>query len=394
MRFKLFSKELFGGTKKLMLFCIVSMLVYIIVAFQLLLSTSAKSEFGPDVIFYGQPSETWVSFEKYADLSNDTVKKVSDKMDGTASVYGLVERNIITVQRENSLENITYTMYGATQDFIKLQLEMYLQEGRLPADGVNEVLVGGYFAKAFELQIGDTVSVKTVNLTNLGQIDISFDLSGENSSDKYTVVGIIGNTGGYFEYSAIVPRETQSDVGINSVWIYFTGETASEQYVSEFVNDKTSFFANSGISVTAEPFQNKNTGILSTVLSSGYIFFIVIVLSYLMISYIFKGLSRKLGVLKAIGVSGSYIFKCYFIGVMLIQVISYLLSMLLLEITCRYLNNMISDAYGYVVSIYSINIEMVVFLGLMFLTMVGSFGICLYLKINYTKPKAAMNMKG
>ncbi|MDR0919127.1 MAG: ABC transporter permease [Oscillospiraceae bacterium] len=391
MKYKLFYKELFGSKTKVIIFAVISLLMYSLIGIQVLLSTqNSTSTITPDLEFYGTQYGEAILFDKYNPIDSNFKQFLTEKGEDSFECYDVIERNIITVRKENSLENITYRLISFDYKFIKNKLEKELLYGNIPTENENEILVGAYIAKAFDFKIGESTSKKTASLKGLGAVDIYFDLSGNFKEMDYRVSGILNATNDILDYCVIIPYETQPNITPNSEWVYFTSDNSEQIYKESLVQDNTNFFSEYSLGGVAENFQNNNNGIVNLLLNISYIFLLVIVLSYLIISYIVKGINRKLGILKALGLSDGYIFKCYLLGIIIIQLFSLFLSILLSYFLCIGLNGFISDSYGYDVNIYRIEISFFIVLIMMFIIVILSMWSILRYKITKISPKVAM----
>lgn len=394
MKFKLFSKELFGGKKKLVIFCIISILIYLLVAIQVVLSAQTSECVAvPDIVFSGKMVGSAISYEKYGSIQMGFADLIVSELEDKADAYELIERNIITVQKKNSLESVTYSVFACPHSFFENKLSTLMNEGTIPAEGKRQAIIGGYLAKAFDIGVGDVIAKKGVNLANLGMVDIVLDLSGEFKEIEYEVVGILGDTEGYFDYAFLIGSETQAGIPCNTVWTYFLSDDAIELYVKRIVNSGMSLLSENGIGYVSEPYHYKEQGIFSLILRNSYLFLLVVVFSYMLLAYVLKGVTYKLGIMKAIGISGQYIYKCYFTGIFVIQIVSYLLSFAAMYFLCSGLNRSISKAYGYDVNLYRITFNMFFVVTMMLVITLATFWLSLYYKINHIKPKVAMNIK-
>ncbi len=395
MRFALFSKELFGGKKKLIMFCVFSVMIYLLVGIQIvMLVKTSNSAIMPDLIFTGSGFIDSMPFTKYQNINDGYSDAVDQALEHQSQSYNLIERNLITVTKLNSLENVNYSIFACDNNFLKDKLESEIIEGSIPEEGKMQAIVGGYFAKAFDIKVGDVVS-KKFGLGNLSDVSIVSDINGIfEDKYEYEIVGILDNTDGYFDYSFIIPSATQPGNQANTVWTYFDNTSVSDLYVEKFVNNGTIDFTEYGVHGISEKYQSKASGPFDLILNNAYIFLLVIVFSYILIAYVMKGVTYKLGVMKAIGVSNKYIYSCYFGGVFLIQIVSFIFGIGFMKVLCNGLNSMISESYGFTVNIYRITGNMVMIIILMLVVTLATFLLSLQNKINHIKPKIAMNMKG
>lgn len=394
MKFTLFSKELFGGRKKLVIFCFISFLIYLLVAIQVVLSAESSGCVAvPDVVFSGKIDGNAISYEKYGNIKMGFADLIVGELEDKADVYELIERNIITVQKENSLESVTYSIFACSHSFFEDRLSALMSEGTIPLEGIRQAVIGGYLAKAFHIEVGDVITKKSVNLANLGMVDIVLDLSGDFREIEYEVVGILDDTEGYFDYAFLIGGETQGNISCNTVWVYFLSDDVIDLYIEKIVETDKSFFSENGIGTVLEPYHHKEQGLFSLILKNGYLFLLAAVFSYILIAYVLKGVTYKLGIMKAIGISDQYIYKCYFTGIFVIQIVSYILSFVVVHFLCVLLNRSISEAYGYDVNLYRVTFNMFFVVTMMLVITLAAFHLSLYYRINHIKPKAAMSIK-
>lgn len=381
MKTKLFSKELFGGMGKTVFFAVMTLISTFLICF-LLTFTSERSyaKLSPNVTFSGLPSRSFSRM--YEDISRDFAQTWKEKLSDEAKVYQFTTRYSFSITKPGQISGDDYFRYACEHEFLEDVIKEFVYEGRIPEKGKKEILLGGYLAHLTGAKIGDTVSY--FDLENKARIE--FSVTDDNTEIPYEVVGILNSTGGKFDYSVLFEAETQENVTPNTVWIYLPGKEAVSSYRSvngDFV------LSNYGIGTTSENIGLSGGAGIKKLLPL-FVTIFAVVLEGLLLAYAMKGISRKLGILKALGIRDKYIFECYLGGIAVIQLASSLISVVVTKMICNVLNNGYSEQIGFPITVYSVSARIILLMLMITAVVLISLAGILKIRVNAVSPKKAM----
>lgn len=103
-----------------------------------------------------------------------------------------------------------------------------------------------------------------------------------------------------------------------------------------------------------------------------------------------KGLTKKIGILKAIGISDIYITKTFIGGMSLIIFISVAVGLLLAYFISNTVNNYVSNFYGFRIEEYMLNSAVYIVVGLQTVLFLSVSYLLIFLKGMKISPKDAM----
>ncbi len=384
MKLKLFIKELFGGIGKTVFFMIMTLLSTFLICV-LLTFTSEKSytKLAPNVTFSGQVSRSFSRM--YENISDSFASNLKSKLSKDAKVYQFTVRYSLSITRPGQLVGDEYMRYACEHDFLEEVIKEFIYEGRVPEKGKKEIILGGYLANIAGIKVGDTVySIDLGNEVTGGKM--FFDVTGELTEIPYTVVGILNSTGARFDYSVLFEAETQENVAPNVVWIYLPTKESEESY-REITSDIN--LADYDVVGCSESIGMSGAKGLKNLIPL-FVSVFAVVVEGLLLAYAMKGISRKLGILKAMGIRDSYIFKCYLGGITLIQFISSIVSIITTKVICDVLNSGYSEEIGFPITVFHVSIRVVLFMLIIVAVVLTSIAGLLKIRIYSVSPKKAM----
>ena len=312
---------------------------------------------GDDGVFY---------YRMYNDmdgLSADIKKLVGNDM----RIYGVTARNLLTMEDAKTFQKIYYLVYGVEDSFLDNELGNCLKAGRLPEPGKKEALIGSYAARHFKVNVGDKLNVG---------VTLNKEVK-DSDSMQYTVSGILNDNVEYFKGGIFISRETfgkstNIEVDENLILSYFKDTNSIKTYdrINKdlmSLNDKYKFGA---ISVNYQQKYNIKKNIIITVVS---VLCISLVILFLLISYLMKGITRKIGLLKALGISDGYITKTFVGGLGLSILVSMIFAAVGINIVKSLLNRSVSSFLGYQIEQFFVNPYIYILL--------SSLGIALFIMV-------------
>jgi ABC-type lipoprotein release transport system permease subunit len=247
-------------------------------------------------------------------------------------------RNLLTLTGQRRID---YLVWGLPASYIE-DLERYLDKGQVPATDRNEVLIGGFAARHFELDVGDT-------------IDITLAENPIDNVSSYVVSGILNDNVEYFRGALIISREH---------WIYENGfidynfifmnidndnEYLHTMEVLENIDDNLMALA------SVHDFYRRGNGMANIIEMYAIIISMNILFVFILLSYTMKGIYKKIGLLKSIGLPDSYILKTYSVGYIFVSSPLIIFGVLLGIGLVTFLNRTASIFYGFPVTLYRLD---------------------------------------
>ncbi len=346
---RLFINVFFEKKKVLLFFFVILMVVFTYVGVKVVLVDNSLSKVAsPDIVVYGALDNNIMGFKYYNPIGgmSDEFKSTDEKDE--LKVYGMVSRNIQYVQDVQTLREINYTICGVEETFLENEIKKHVKNGRLPKDGEKEAIIGGSAARFYDVAIGDKLNIP---------VTLVEDFSGEDIL-QYTVVGILDDRVDYFTGTTFISKETFETInnaGIpeNMMMVYFKGLLGQAEYQSiiEKLNDISPKYQMGGM--------NTNYYIKYNAMRNSIIDIIVFLVSgvfiiFLLVLYLMKGITKKVGLLKALGLLDKYMLKAFAGGLGIVICISMLISFALIIFINMYLNHSVSQFLGYSVTPYSV----------------------------------------
>lgn len=309
----------------------------------ILLGKQFQETLCPDIVLNGAMDEDGVMrYKLYQDIGSvpDTLE---GDLKGKVKVQPVIIRNLLTAS--NDLNRVEYRVYGMHDNDIS-ELSRYLKKGKLPASGKNEILIGSYASRFYKAGVGDTLNLPVT-------------LGKDNSSCEdgvYTVSGVLSDNVDFFKGAIILSKETwcnaNSDIQDNAVFMYVADEKAYKA-ATEAINSLEDEAASS-ISVSNNYFGNSSAK-KSFSQSLSVICVVSLIVIVLLFFFLMRGMSKKIGLLKALGLPEKSITRIFCGGLFIITVIAVAVSLVYEYSFVMYMNSKANEFYGFHVSEYSLN---------------------------------------
>lgn len=302
----MFVREFIGSRKKLVIISSI-ILVFLTVVGLMWINMSVNSVSGneADVVICGQRDDNAYGFKLYDSIENIvSAAQVMDK--NNVNVVASIERNIISIQNGNSLSNITCMVKGYDEGFIDNQI--VFSKGRGPESDKKEIAIGSNMAKMLGVSVGDSIGENEVEIAGIDGIGLAFTLESDVENyeyENYKVVGIIDENLKDFSYSFLIAYdEAQSTIIPNTLELYFKNEDAINEYKNfiDLCEEKQI-----AIPSVSERFETKKNIKSQMLMNMIFVTIFSIVVLYLLIAYLCKGIERKLGLLKSFGITNKTI---------------------------------------------------------------------------------------
>lgn len=385
---KLFFKVFFEKKKIMLYFFVICMLLVFYVSLQTIFSSNeaeAQSSV-PDLVFTGtvyQSEDGSYPFTAYNSIEGfiNKIREISgDDMDS----YPLVCRSLYNYYDELTSIGFSGFVYGMPDECISNYIAPYLSKGRLPETGKKEAVIGYYFAQRFDIDIGETIP-QAITLSEQWTDD---------DIDTYIVSGILKeNVSGYYNGSTIISRDTWNSFGLesedNMIIAYFDSgieDSRSEEIFLEINGIAKDYRSPEG----RMNYLNKTYSKRQIIVSFTFNMLISFLLIFVLASYAMKGITPKIGLLKATGMSPKTILGTFLLGVFLIVLVSSMCGVGLTTLAIFFMNQYVSEFYGFTVVQYSFNNWTFIMIGLEMLILTLSLFIILGVKCLRISPKIAM----
>lgn len=309
MNYKIFIKVFFEKTKYLILYslCIITFwyAMFINVVDDTYLVHYEKNM--PDIEIYGETTDSINSFLLYKDLEPSIQNKLTEE--GISS-YSLTVRNLYSFS--DAYYQVSYRIYGAEESFIQ-ELSDYLRRGKLPEPGKAEAVIGSNVAKLLDLEVGDVIPVP-----------VTLEEQIEDASLEYVVSGITKTDASFYCDGIYISRDTyemlEHKVGTNTIYVYAT-KSVCQNLIAQLEGKEVK-----GIGGLTPYFKSKvsldrtiRIALIRTIPFSA----VVLVILFLSLM---KYTGRKIGLMKALGISDRHIMRLLMKGFGIYNLVGLLLS--------------------------------------------------------------------
>lgn len=254
-----------------------------------------------------------------------------------------VQRNLLTMN--DNFNQIQYRIWGMTEDDI-ISLGKNLKSGRIPTSGEKELLIGSYAARYFGIDIGDKFNIK---------VSLYSDNAHENEGE-YIVSGIMSDNLEFFKGSVILSKETweleNEKVKDNVLFLYIDND-AAYKHTMDVINgldDAVSRLIS--ISDNYSGTSSMRKSIINSIIVICVISLIIIILLFF---FLMKGMTKKIGLLKALGLPEKNITQIFCGGLMIITLIAVTISLASAYALVFYMNAQASEFYGFAVEEYNVS---------------------------------------
>lgn len=240
-------------------------------------------------------------------------------------IYHMITRNLYTFS--SPFYQVSFELYGADQEFF-YRFENHLASGTIPRHGENEVLVGSNAASFYQLEVGDCMNEK-------------LEMFADTEEKEYLVSGIIDKSDSYFGNEFYVLREDFQKLNQmqaeNKILIYVSGKQTYKNIINYIKEQTAENEFGEYIDNYKEKLKRKNQPVKKlrlTLIGS----LLLLELVYL---YMSKGLDKKAGIIKALGIpDGRVLAICslFFGGLILLTTAAvFILSLILFDIGQKFL---------------------------------------------------------
>lgn len=244
----------------------------------------------PDIEIYGPtyPEDTYMLYKEL-----DT--SVRQQLVGDVKSYGMTVRNLYTFT--DAYYHVSYRIFAAEDEFLQ-ELKGCLRRGKLPEAGKTEALIGYNAAKFYGLEVGDVLD-----------FPITLSENGDASGQEYTVSGIIKADASFFSDGIYISGDTCESMGeavaYNTLYLYTESDDLYKSVVSRLEGqEKTERFG--GFICHYDDKESLDAAIRKALVST--IPLSAIVLTVIFVS-LMKYTGRKIGLMKALGVSDRHIMR-------------------------------------------------------------------------------------
>ena len=385
MRLHLFFKELFGGPTKMMQYFGVVMVVYLLLCCNLLLFfQNTDSSVQPDVLWCGSKTAS-----SYSALSDELYSLLNNTSDNDLEVYKLNFVFSYTYGADGLISALKYSCYSFDHSFFTNKISDSLATGSIPQKGKKEAVLGPNLAKELNLKVGDVISNRPQKIGTTDAAFVPLDFGRPDVTEEYKVSGILNPTSDIFDFSVLVDSSTVANTDANQIWIYLPNSKSKKVYENLSISP-----LHYGVSQIEDIYIANHKTFRKRAFNTAYILILISLMDFFLISYVFKGVGRKLGVLKAIGISEKYIIQSYYFGLVIFNLCGTVLGALFMHTCTAVLNKMKASLYEIEYSAYKVDTNMYILLALSFVVSVTVTYMGLYYRLYKISPKVAMTMKG
>lgn len=385
MQKKLIVKVLFEKKKIAVLFFLLCVFLIVYSSVQTVFATYGRESANttPDIVFHGtvyQSQDGSYPFIGYNDIGSFTAKAQEIGV-GATKCYGITYRSLYNYYDELTSVGFFGALYGMPDACIEENITAFIETGRPPEPNKEEALIGYYFAMRFGLKIGDPIpQAITLNKT-----------FSEEDIDNYTVCGILKeNVSEYFNGSAIISRETfESANGPTEDNMMLGYYTNAEQYDTIFL-EMNAERLNYRVPEGSLNVRQKEFARIKIYINAALVILMSVFMLTALVSYLMKGITPKLGLMKAIGISTKYLIKTFLSGMFCIFTAALTTGILLSSLILYLMNRYVSDFYKFDVHTYQLSSMSLLLDGFEFLFIILYVFAIIYYNCKKVSPKVAM----
>lgn len=348
MKRRIFIKE-FLGKKSTTVFLILAFLsINIILAF---ITNSLLNQFDgakrPDVVVYGKANQEMV----YMNIANEIDYFLENDTNNYFHIFPCKAVQCLEVT-QSPMKKANIEINAFKSDYLKKHVQSMLSEGRLPEKD-NEVLAGNYFLNYFSLKNGDNIGTEVL-FDNRGEPTMLLNLDIGNPEvefmdfKEFKVVGVVKNP----TYQFTVIRTFEKDYQPNKMLIYFNNGKASLEKFKELRDDlEIDIPSNNFGSYSIQYNEGEN---LSLIVSFSVQLLVFLIISMLIILYITKGMKKKIGILKSLGIKDKSVINLIAKNFLIFIVVIDFIALGITNVLFTLLNKSIDDFYGFQVNTFAI----------------------------------------
>lgn len=228
-------------------------------------------------------------------------------------MYRMVMRNLYTFS--SPFYQVSFRIYGTEKQFLNRKKKQ-LAYGTVPSQGRKEILAGYNAATFYKLEVGDVINE-----------EMGFNL--REGQDEYIVSGILSEDDKYFGDGFFLLKEdfpySETNTQDNVIMIYTSGKQSYkdisddiDKLKSEFVNEKY-----------VDNYKKNNRGQRQDVKQHLLILGVSFILLELLYLYISKGMEKKAGIVKALGIPDRLILAICSLGFLALTILSSVVALVL-----------------------------------------------------------------
>lgn len=298
MNSKIFIKVFFEKSKYMIMYSLSIVTFWYVMFFQIPSDTYVAhyQKKIPDIELCGQTADFDHSFMLYKEIDASIQDKLTDE---GIKFYGLTARNLYTFS--DAYYQVSYRVYGAEEEFLH-ELSDYLRRGKLPEPGKTEAVIGSNVAEFYDVMVGDVL-----------KLPITLEETADTAKEEYVVSGILMADASFFSDNIYISSQTVEALGYtpekNTFYIYGGTKKACQRILSELHPEQEESVG------TALRYYETKISLLKTI---GASLFKTLLLSGVVLSVLFvslmKDTARKIGLMKALGISDRDIIKLFIKG--------------------------------------------------------------------------------
>lgn len=381
MKRKLFFREFMEKKSVVVFLSIVLTISFFLSGFEyLLFEASSDAGYSPDVYLYGTIARS--SFACYESIEK-SLQFIQDTIGEEIKAVPCVTRNIISCSEKNRFNTVNYTIKGYSSQYIRDSLSKYIKEGRSLEPGNKEVVIGKKFAEAMHLSVGDQIDGQSIQLGTIGDITLIITLDEVpdiKNTEAYTVCGILSEKCAFLDYTAVVA--TEDFFKPNTLEFFFRSDEAPTIYRNILER-----MPGGMIGGVQEFYEQNRERTIALFLDVATITSAILLIFYLLISLLLKGLNKKLSVMKAVGVTDQYITSSFFGGFIVMLLVAIVLSICFLTFIVKSINMQYAEFTGADLKKIQISFSLIVFLLCVGLFISINLWTILKIKIAKVNPK-------
>lgn len=382
IKFKLFVSILFSKKSILVLYIMVIIFLLTFLNFRLIDSYNTMQQADmPDIVVKGKmDADGELKYKYYNDIS-DLADQLKSKLNGDIKIYSIVARSMMTERDPLTNNFIEYTIYGVSNEYLQNVLNKNIQNGSALENGGQQLLMGSYAKNYYDLKIGDKVNQPITLKKDWLQEDIGlYQLSGE-----------LSNQMSYFRGGIFLSREDFEEkygkLNDNMIFIYVNDKNKYNEALDLLQNIKMN---DDSIGTINMNYYEKHSIIKNTILNCVSIGILSIIIILLLVSYLMKGSSKKIGILKALGMPNKILVSVFNGGMMIVLFLSMFLAFFTTEVLAMIYNSYLSNFYGFRVKEFTFNFYCILADLILIFICFGALLMRVYRLTMKTSPKAAM----
>jgi len=335
----------------------------------------------PDIIVKGKMDDDGeLKYKYYNDIPNLAIQ-LKEKLNSDIKIYSVVSRSLMTDRDPLTNNSVEYTIYGVTDEFFENEIRSELNKGEIPKQNEFQAVMGSYARNFYKVNISDNIEQPITLSKDWQKSDIGL----------YNLSGILNDNLAFFKGGVFVSRETFANhyeiMDDNMIYVYTNNKSDFDEALSAIQDLK---MEDPSIGTITMNFYMKQNTIRNAWISGISISLFTVIIIILLMAYLMKGTSKKIGILKALGVPNKFFIIVFSGGISITLLISTGIAILCTHILAILFNKSLSSFLGYRVNEYSLN-KYCIFIDLAFVIFCFIISFAnIYILTNKTSPKEAM----